>query len=108
LSLRQDRRALLQTNVGELIELASDLRDLSLAKLQSRLQLELEWEAAWASVSIATDGSRQIVQQQPVLCRCSTKLVRQELGRISGAAGELCAVCRSAWSVWHSWPALDF
>jgi len=52
----------LQTNVGELIELASDLRDLPLANFKSRLQLELEWEAAGRSVSIATDGSRQIVQ----------------------------------------------
>jgi periplasmic protein TonB len=40
-----------QTNVGELVELAADLRDLPRANFKSLLKLELEWEAAGRSVS---------------------------------------------------------
>jgi periplasmic protein TonB len=35
-----------ETEIGELVELAADLRDLPRANFKSRLKLELEWEAA--------------------------------------------------------------
>ncbi|HVG90951.1 MAG TPA: hypothetical protein VNB54_05625, partial [Alphaproteobacteria bacterium] len=38
-------------NIGELVELAADLRDLPRANFKSRLKLELEWEAAGRRVS---------------------------------------------------------
>ncbi|HEY2362124.1 MAG TPA: energy transducer TonB [Candidatus Angelobacter sp.] len=38
-------------NIRELVELATDLRDLPRANFKSRLKLELEWEAAGRSVS---------------------------------------------------------
>ena len=41
-----------ETEIGELVELASDLRDLPRANFKSRLKLELEWEAAGRKVSI--------------------------------------------------------
>jgi TonB family protein len=44
--------------LGELVELAADLRDLPRANFKSRLKLELEWEAAGRTVS-ATDTDRQ-------------------------------------------------
>jgi TonB family protein len=43
--------------LGELVELAGDLRDLPRANFKSRLKLELEWEAAGRTVS-ATDTDR--------------------------------------------------
>jgi TonB family protein len=49
-------------NVGELMQLARELRDLPNANFKTRLQLELEWEAAGRSVSNATDGNRQSVR----------------------------------------------
>jgi periplasmic protein TonB len=51
---RRDQWAPSQTdegNIGELVELATDLRDLPRANFKSRLKLELEWEAAGRSVS---------------------------------------------------------
>src|ERR1700726_2978185 len=39
--------------LGELVELAADLRDLPRANFKSRLKLELEWEAAGRRVSAA-------------------------------------------------------
>jgi len=38
-------------NIGELVELAADLRDLPRSNFKSRLKLELEWEAAGRTVS---------------------------------------------------------
>ena len=40
-----------ETEIGELVELASDLRDLPRANFKSRLKLELQWEAAGRKVS---------------------------------------------------------
>src|SRR5690349_18268434 len=40
-----------ETEIGELVELAVDLRDLPRANFKSRLKLELEWEAAGRKVS---------------------------------------------------------
>jgi periplasmic protein TonB len=51
---RSDSAAPSQTdegNIGELVELASDLRDLPRANFKSRLKLELEWEAAGRRIS---------------------------------------------------------
>jgi protein TonB len=45
-------------NIGELVELAADLRDLPRANFKSRLKLELEWEAAGRRVS-STDADKQ-------------------------------------------------
>jgi periplasmic protein TonB len=45
-------------NVGELVELASELRYLPRANFKTRLKLELEWEAAGRAVS-ATAGADQ-------------------------------------------------
>jgi protein TonB len=45
-------------NIGELVELAADLRDLPRANFKSRLKLELEWEAAGRRVS-AGDTDQQ-------------------------------------------------
>src|SRR5579864_9160729 len=51
---RRDPGAPSQTdegNIGELVELAADLRDLPRTNFKSRLKLELEWEAAGRKVS---------------------------------------------------------
>ena len=48
-------------NIGELVELAAELRDLPRANFKSRLKLELEWEAAGRTVS-ATDTDQQAVR----------------------------------------------
>ena len=48
-------------NIGELIELAADLRDLPRANFRSRLKLELEWEAAGRRIS-AGDTDQQAVR----------------------------------------------
>lgn len=47
-------------NIRELVELARNLRDLPGANFQTRLRLELEWEAAGRAVSVPTeaDGHR--------------------------------------------------
>ncbi|HLK08664.1 MAG TPA: energy transducer TonB [Candidatus Angelobacter sp.] len=45
-----------EPNVGELVELASDLRYLPGANFKTRLRLELEWEAAGRTVSAAGDA----------------------------------------------------
>lgn len=42
-----------ETEIGGLVELAADLRDLPRANFKSRLKLELEWEAAGRRVSAA-------------------------------------------------------
>ena len=47
--------------VGELVELAADLRDLPRANFKSRLKLELEWEAAGRKVS-AGETDQQAVR----------------------------------------------
>lgn len=47
-----------ETEIGELVELAAELRDLPRANFKSRLKLELEWEAAGRKVS-AGDTDRQ-------------------------------------------------
>lgn len=45
-----------ETEIGELVELAAELRDLPRANFKSRLKLELEWEAAGRKVaSVETD-----------------------------------------------------
>ncbi|HEY5030795.1 MAG TPA: energy transducer TonB [Candidatus Angelobacter sp.] len=49
-------------NVDELMQLAAELRDLPNANFKTRLQLELEWEAAGRSVSNATDENQQRVR----------------------------------------------
>jgi protein TonB len=51
-----------QTSVDELVQLASDLRDLPPANFKKRLQLELEWEAAGRSVLSESDENRQNVR----------------------------------------------
>jgi TonB family protein len=51
-----------ETEIGELVELAADLRDLPRANFKSRLKLELEWEAAGRMVS-ATDADKQAVRK---------------------------------------------
>jgi TonB family protein len=48
-------------NIGELVELAADLRDLPRANFRSRLKLELEWEAAGRRIS-AGDTDQQAVR----------------------------------------------
>ena len=61
---RRDTAAPAQTDegdIGELVELAADLRDLPRANFKSRLKLELEWEAAGRTVS-ATDTDRAAVR----------------------------------------------
>ncbi len=47
-------------NVGELLGLASELRDMPGANFRTRLQLELEWEAAGRSVSTPEESQRTI------------------------------------------------
>ena len=49
-----------QGNIGELVELAADLRELPRANFKSRLKIELEWEAAGRRVS-AGDSDQQAV-----------------------------------------------
>jgi len=48
-------------NIGELVELAADLRDLPRANFKSRLKLELEWEAAGRRIS-AGDTDQQALR----------------------------------------------
>jgi protein TonB len=50
-----------ETEIGELVELAADLRDLPRANFKSRLKLELEWEAAGRRVSVG-DTDQQAVR----------------------------------------------
>jgi protein TonB len=50
-----------ETEIGELVELAAELRDLPRANFRSRLKLELEWEAAGRSVS-ADETNQQAVR----------------------------------------------
>src|SRR4051794_35704282 len=62
---RSDSAAPSQTdegNIGELMELAADLRDLPRANFKSRLKLELEWEAAGRRVS-AGETDQQMVRR---------------------------------------------
>jgi TonB family protein len=54
--------ALRQTGVGELVQLALELRDMPRDNFKKRLQLELEWEAAGRSVSSESEGTRQDVR----------------------------------------------
>jgi protein TonB len=51
--------ALRQTGVGELVQLAQELRDMPRDNFKKRLQLELEWEAAGRTVSSESEGTRQ-------------------------------------------------
>src|SRR5260221_9801733 len=56
---RRDPGAPSQTdegNIGELVALAGNLRDLPGANFQTRLRLELEWEAAGRAVSAPADA----------------------------------------------------
>jgi periplasmic protein TonB len=48
------------SNVGELVKLAAELRDLPNSNFKTRLQLELEWEAAGRDVST---GARETVKR---------------------------------------------
>jgi protein TonB len=50
-----------ETEIGEMLELAHDLRDLPRTNFKSRLKLELEWEAAGRRVS-AGDTDQQSVR----------------------------------------------
>ncbi|HEY1525056.1 MAG TPA: energy transducer TonB [Candidatus Angelobacter sp.] len=50
-----------ETEIGELVELAADLRDLPRANFKTRLKLELEWEAAGRRIS-AGDTDQQAVR----------------------------------------------
>ncbi len=52
-----------ESNVGELVELAADLRDLPRANFKSQLKLELEWEAAGRSVANAPGPNGHIVPE---------------------------------------------
>ncbi len=54
--------ALRQTGVGELVQLAQELRDMPRDNFKKRLQLELEWEAAGRTVSSESEGTRQDVR----------------------------------------------
>ena len=54
--------ALRQTGVGELVQLAQELRDMPRDNFKKRLQLELEWEAAGRTVSSESEGTRQGVR----------------------------------------------
>jgi len=47
-----------ESNVGELVQLAMELRDLPLHNFKKRLQLELEWGAAGRSVSSESEPAR--------------------------------------------------
>jgi TonB family protein len=51
-----------QTSVGELVQLAQELRDMPRDNFKKRLQLELEWEAAGRTVSSESEGTRQGVR----------------------------------------------
>jgi periplasmic protein TonB len=53
LSTPEEALAGSESNVGELVQLAAELRDLPNANFKTRLQLELEWEAAGRGVSTA-------------------------------------------------------
>lgn len=55
-----------EANVGELVQLAADLRDLPRANFKTRLKLELEWEAAGRTVSTA-DTDRQLAPSMAAL-----------------------------------------
>lgn len=50
-----------ESNLGELAQLVAELRDLPNANFKTRLQLELEWEAAGRSVSNSRDENRESV-----------------------------------------------
>src|ERR1041385_5582383 len=52
-----------EESVRELVELASDLRDLPRDNFKSRLQLELEREAAGRAVTPSADKQRQAERQ---------------------------------------------
>jgi protein TonB len=62
LSAPEAAMAVSESNVGELVQLAAELRDLPNANFKTRLQLELDWEAAGRSVSTATDEKRERVR----------------------------------------------
>jgi len=52
------------SEVGELAELARDLRDLPRENFQSRLKLELEWEAAGRAVTSDVEGRQRAAQPE--------------------------------------------
>lgn len=58
LSAPEVAHAARETDIGELLELAHELRDLPRANFKSRLKLELDWEAAGRRVS-AQDPNQQ-------------------------------------------------
>jgi len=55
-----------ESTVGELVELAADLRDLPRANFKSRLKLELEWEAAGRKVSTGDTDQQAVRGVAPV------------------------------------------
>src|SRR5579859_624846 len=55
------------SDVRELAELARDLRDLPRANFQSRLRLELEWEAAGRAVTSDVDSRQRAAEVMPSL-----------------------------------------
>ena len=67
-------------NIGELVELAADLRDLPRANFKSRLKLELEWEAAGRRIS-AGDTDQQAVRGSGDIGRDTAEPVWKDTGR---------------------------
>jgi periplasmic protein TonB len=61
-------------NVGELVELASNLRYLPRANFKTRLRLELEWEVAGRSVSATADAERRVGRAAEPACGASEVL----------------------------------
>lgn len=70
-----------EANVGELVELASDLRYLPRANFKTRLRLELEWEAAGRTVSATADAQKQ---RQPGQSGKDTDVASQILPSLFG------------------------
>ncbi|MGC2697567.1 MAG: energy transducer TonB [Candidatus Angelobacter sp.] len=55
----EGERAACSADIAELLDLASELRDLPRANFKTRLKLELEWEAAGRTVSATADAEGQ-------------------------------------------------
>jgi TonB family protein len=78
------------TNVGELLELASDLRHLPRTTFKMSLKLELEWEAAERTVTADAD-----TQRQPACAATPESAGRQVLTSLFGKTGSMYPVRRA-------------
>src|ERR1041384_6857670 len=76
-----------EESVRELVELASDLRELPRDNFKSRLQLELAWAAAGRAVTADTDQQKQAPRRSNT--QVLPRLVGKRLGGLPGRRNKI-------------------